>query len=202
MKVLLFDLSEAKTIRKIRQKTESWSPLAKDQIIAQGMLRPIICHGGYAPDSAKRAVIWANGGKLSGTFELIDVTTNKQPPALPSVVYTGTLEEAGSHIWGGNNYVADFSDFRQEGLFWIPIKSPSLTYSESGNPCILIWRRRGPNGSLTSAAAAKCRAGTRHVTPRMSSSGKTASVWTRRAAGTMPGITVNGWEPERPVCWR
>ncbi|MCD6334633.1 MAG: glycoside hydrolase family 9 protein [Candidatus Latescibacteria bacterium] len=122
MKVLLFDLSEAKTITKIRQKTESWSPLAKDQIIAQGMLRPIICHGGYAPDSAKRAVIWANGGKLSGTFELIDVTTNKQPPALPSVVYTGTLEEAGSHIWGGNNYVADFSDFRQEGLFWIRLK--------------------------------------------------------------------------------
>lgn len=29
MKVLLFGLSEAKTIRKIRQKTESWSPLAE-----------------------------------------------------------------------------------------------------------------------------------------------------------------------------
>ncbi|RLF38184.1 MAG: hypothetical protein DRN21_05565, partial [Thermoplasmata archaeon] len=81
MKQLLFDLSEAKTIRKIRQRTESWSPLAEGQIIAQGTLRPIISHGGYASDGLKKAVIWANGGKLTGGFELVDVTTNKQPPA-------------------------------------------------------------------------------------------------------------------------
>ena len=71
MKELRFDLSQAKTIRKIRQRTESWFPLAEGQIIAQGILRPIICHGGYALDGAKKAVIWANGGKLRGGFELI-----------------------------------------------------------------------------------------------------------------------------------
>lgn len=122
MKERLYDLSEAKTIRKIRQQTQSWSPLADGQIIAQNTLRPIIAHGGYAPEGVKKAVIWANGGKLSGSFELIDVTINKQPPDEPPVVYTGRLKEAGSHIWGGNNYVADFSDFRQEGLFYLRLK--------------------------------------------------------------------------------
>ena len=38
MKELRFDLSEAKSIRRIRQRTESWSPLADGQIIAQGTL--------------------------------------------------------------------------------------------------------------------------------------------------------------------
>ena len=122
MKQLLFDLSEAKTIKKIRQRTESWSPLAEGQIIAQGTLRPIISHGGYASDGLKKAVIWANGGKLTGGFELVDVTTNKQPPASASVVYTGKLKPAGSHIWGGNNYVADFSDFRREGLYCLRLR--------------------------------------------------------------------------------
>jgi len=117
MKELRFDLSEAKTIRKIRQRTESWSPLADGQIIAQGTLRPIVCHGGYDVEGVKKAVVWANGGKLTGSFELIDVTVNKQPPGKPPVVYTGRLKEAGFHIWGGNNYIADFSDFKREGLY-------------------------------------------------------------------------------------
>jgi len=122
MKEVRFDLSEAKTIRKIRRKTESWSPLAEGQIIAQGTLRPIISHGGYALDGTKEAVIWANSGKLTGGFELIDVTVNKQPPAPPPVVYTGKLKSAGFHIWGGNNYIADFSDFRREGLYCLRLR--------------------------------------------------------------------------------
>ncbi|MCK4700167.1 MAG: hypothetical protein KAT38_07525, partial [Bacteroidales bacterium] len=52
-------IKQARTIRRIRQQTDSWSPLAPDQIIAQPTLRPIISHGGYAVDGVKRAVIWA-----------------------------------------------------------------------------------------------------------------------------------------------
>jgi len=122
MKELRFDLSEAKSIRKIRQRTESWSPLADGQIIAQGTLRPIVCHGGYDVEGIKRAVIWANRGRLTGGFELIDVTKNKQPPGEAPVVYTGRLKEAGFHIWGGNNYIADFSDFRREGLYCLRLR--------------------------------------------------------------------------------
>ena len=122
MKELRFDLSEAKSIRRIRQRTESWSPLADGQIISQGTLRPIVCHGGYDVEGIKRAVIWANRGRFTGSFELIDVTTNKQPPGEAAVVYTGRLKEAGFHIWGGNNYIADFSDFKREGLYCLRLK--------------------------------------------------------------------------------
>ena len=122
MQMLKFELSEAKTIRKLSQSTQSWSTLSPGQIIAQTNLRPIICHGGYAPFSSKKALIWANAGSLTGEFELIDVTVNKQPPALPPVVYTGKLKKAGRHIWGGNNYIADFSDFQKEGLYCVRLK--------------------------------------------------------------------------------
>lgn len=122
MNMLKFDLSEAKTIRKLSQNPESWSDLSSGQIIAQTNLRPIICHGGYAPFGSKKALIWANAGALTGEFELIDVTVNKQPPASPPVVYTGKLQKAGWHIWGGNNYFADSSDFQREGLYCIRLK--------------------------------------------------------------------------------
>ena len=115
-------LKQARTIRRIRQKTDSWSPLAPNQIIAQPCLRPIISHGGYAVDGVKKAVIWANNTKLTGKFELIDALNNVQHPDSQPVVYTGELIETGNHIWGGNNYIADFSDFRKEGLYLIRVK--------------------------------------------------------------------------------
>ena len=115
-------LKQARTIRRIKQQLDSWSPLAANQIIAQPTLRPIISHGGYAVDGVKRAVIWANNTKLTGEFELIDALNNVQHPDLQPVVYSGNLIETGNHIWGGNNYIADFSDFNQEGLYFIRIK--------------------------------------------------------------------------------
>ncbi|RLE98104.1 MAG: hypothetical protein DRJ63_08190 [Thermoprotei archaeon] len=121
MKELRFDLSQAKTIRRIRQQTDSWSPLAEGQIIAQKYLKPIVCHAGYDVNGVKQAVVWANSGELTGYFEIIDVSTNKQPPGKPSVVYRGKLKKWGRHIWGGNNYIADFSDFKKEGVYWIKL---------------------------------------------------------------------------------
>ena len=115
-------LKQARTIRRIRQKTDSWSPLAPNQIIAQPTLRPIISHGGYAVDGVKRAVIWANNTKLTGKFELIDALNNVQHPDPQPVVYTGDLIETGNHIWGGNNYIANFSDFKKEGLYFVRLK--------------------------------------------------------------------------------
>ncbi len=115
-------IKQARMIRRIRQKIDSWSPLASGQIIAQPTLRPIISHGGYASYGTKKAVIWANNSKLTGTFELLDALNNRQHPAPQPVVYSGNLEETGNHIWGGNNYTADFSDFQKEGLYFIRVK--------------------------------------------------------------------------------
>ncbi|MFH1748877.1 MAG: glycoside hydrolase family 9 protein, partial [Planctomycetota bacterium] len=115
-------LKQARTIRRIRQKLDSWSPLADGQIIAQETLRPIVCHGGYDTRGTKHAVIWANGGKLTGEFELIDALHNRQHPAKQPVVYRGPLQERGSHIWGGHNYTADFSDFKDEGLYFVRLR--------------------------------------------------------------------------------
>ncbi len=115
-------IKQARMIRRIRQKTDSWSPLASGQIIAQPTLRPIISHGGYAVDGTKKAVIWSNNTKITGTFELLDALNNRQHPDAQPVVYSGNLEETGNHIWGGNNYVADFSDFTKEGLYFIRVK--------------------------------------------------------------------------------
>ena len=73
-------LKQARTIRRIRQRLRSWSPLAQGQIIAQQTLRPIISHGGYAANGTKKAVIWANNSKLTGRFELLDALKNRQHP--------------------------------------------------------------------------------------------------------------------------
>jgi len=115
-------LKQSRTIRRIRQKMDSWSKPAAGQIIAQQTLRPIVCHGGYDSRGTKTAVIWANGTKLTGEFELIDVLHNRQHPAAQPVVYRGPLREKGFHIWGGNNYVADFSGFKQEGLYRVRLR--------------------------------------------------------------------------------
>jgi endoglucanase len=115
-------LKQARTIRRIKQQLDSWSPLASNQIIAQPTLRSIISHGGYAVDGVKRAVIWANNTKLTGKFELIDALNNVQHPDTQPVVYTGNLIETSNHIWGGNNYIADFSDFEKEGLYFVRLK--------------------------------------------------------------------------------
>jgi hypothetical protein len=115
-------LKQSRTIRRIRPRLQSWSPLAPQQVIAQQTLRPIISHGGYAADGVKRAVVWANSSRLSGSFELIDALRNRQHPARQPVVYRGRLEPVGFHIWGGNNYLADFSDFKKEGLFYLRLR--------------------------------------------------------------------------------
>ena len=115
-------VKQARTIRRIKQQLDSWSPLAANQIIAQPTLRPIISHGGYAVDGVKKAVIWANNTKLTGKFELIDALNNVQHPAPQPVVCTGDLIETENHIWGGNNYIADFSDFKKEGLYFVRLK--------------------------------------------------------------------------------
>jgi endoglucanase len=115
-------IKQARTIRRIRQRMDSWSPLAPDQIIAQETLRPIISHGGYAVNGTKRAVIWANNSKLTGQFELIDALNNVQHPDAQPVVYSGDLIEKDNHIWGGNNYIADFSDFKKEGIYFVRLK--------------------------------------------------------------------------------
>ena len=115
-------LRQSRTIRWLRQQTESWSGLREGQIIAQKTLQPILCHGGYDPQSVKTAVIWANNMALSGTFEIIDCALNRQHPAQQSVVYAGEIEPAGTHIWGGNNYIADFSGFHAEGMYRVRLK--------------------------------------------------------------------------------
>ncbi|MEA3495803.1 MAG: glycoside hydrolase family 9 protein, partial [Bacteroidota bacterium] len=113
-------IETARTIRRIKQQTDSWSPLAENQIIAQPTtIRPIVAHGGYHQLGNKRAVIWTNNKKLSGYFEIINLNNNKQHPATQPVVYRGKLEDAGFHIWGGNNLIADFSDFNELGFYKI-----------------------------------------------------------------------------------
>ncbi|MCD6217363.1 glycoside hydrolase family 9 protein [bacterium] len=115
-------IKQARTLRRIRPQIDSWSKLASGQIIAQKTLKPIICHAGYDINGTKSAVIWANSKKLSGTFELLDATRNRQHPAPQPVVYTGQLKCTGFHIWGGNNYVADFSDFKTPGLYYLRLR--------------------------------------------------------------------------------
>lgn len=110
-----------KTLRYIKAKTESWSELAPDQIIAQKTIKPIIAHAGYEPNSPKFAVIWTNNIQYTGQFEIIDLLNNNQPPKEP-IVYTGNLKSYGNHIWGGNNLIADFSDFKKPGFYKIRLK--------------------------------------------------------------------------------
>ncbi len=112
-------LRQARTIRRIRARTESWSPLAPGQIIAQETLQPIVCHAGYDVNGAKTAVVWANDGKLTGEFQLLDAAKNRQHPASQPIVYRGKLTDTGFHIWGGNTYIADFTDFRKPGLYLV-----------------------------------------------------------------------------------
>ena len=115
-------IKQARTIRRIKQQLDSWSPLAPNHIIAQEVLRPIISHGGYAVNGTKKAVIWANNTNLTGKFELIDALNNVQHPDPQPVVYSGNLQETSAHIWGGKNYIADFTDFKKEGLYFVRLK--------------------------------------------------------------------------------
>ena len=99
-----------KTVRKIRQMKESWSAMAPGQIIAQPNLRPIVSQGGYHPKGVKQAVIWANSERLDGSFQVIDIGKDE-------VVYEGELRDVGSHIWGGNTFIADFSELKTPGRY-------------------------------------------------------------------------------------
>ncbi len=115
-------IKQARTLRRIRPQIDSWSDLASGQIIAQKTLKPIICHAGYDINGTKTAVIWANAKNLSGTFELLDATRNRQHPAPQPVVYTGQLKYTGFHIWGGNNYIANFSDLKAPGSYYLRLR--------------------------------------------------------------------------------
>lgn len=114
-----FMYSHPISIRRIKPKTVSWSPLAKDQIIAQPFIQPIVSSGGYDTKGIKRAIVWLNNTRMTGNFELIDATRNLQDPTRQAVVYTGKLKPAGRHIWGGNNLIADFSDFQKPGFYFV-----------------------------------------------------------------------------------
>jgi len=103
------------TVRKLRMMKESWSDLAPGQIIAQLNVRPIVSHGGWHQKGVKQALVWANARKLEGIFQVVEVEQNK-------VVYEGRLREVGSHIWGGNTLVADFSDFQTQGRYKIRLE--------------------------------------------------------------------------------
>lgn len=115
-------IKQARTLRRIRPQIDSWSELANDQIIAQKTLKPIICHAGYDINGTKTAVVWANAMNLTGIFELLDATRNRQHPAPQPVVYRGQLKHTGFHIWGGNNYIADFSNFKTPGLYFLRLR--------------------------------------------------------------------------------
>ncbi|MFH1748882.1 MAG: glycoside hydrolase family 9 protein [Planctomycetota bacterium] len=145
----------ARTVRRIVQQIDSWSPLAQGQIIAQAAaVRPIVSHGGYHEHGTKRAVIWTNDRVLSGSFEIVEQSSNRQQPATQSVVYRGALENAGKHIWGGNNLVADFSDFREPGLYRIrlrldqDVKEICDSYSFSIRPSLYLELARKAAGFL------------------------------------------------------
>ncbi|MCD4747421.1 MAG: glycoside hydrolase family 9 protein, partial [Bacteroidales bacterium] len=56
---------------------------------------------------------------MSGYFEIINQNNNRQHPATQPVVYKGKLKDAGFHIWGGNNLIADFSEFNESGSYKI-----------------------------------------------------------------------------------
>lgn len=109
------------TIRYIKAKTESWSELAPGQIIAQKTIKPIIAYAGYEGKGAKTAVVWTNKREFTGSFELIDLRKNAQPPLEP-VVYRGELRPYGMSIWGGNVLIADFSTFTKVGYYKIRLK--------------------------------------------------------------------------------
>ncbi len=115
-------MKQARTLRRLQQQIFSWSELAEGQIIAQPSVRPIVCHAGYDVDGIKIAVVWTNNMKVDGEFELIDARHNVQHPAPQAVIYRGKLRFFGKHIWGGYNYIADFTDFRKEGLYFIRLK--------------------------------------------------------------------------------
>ena len=112
-----FMYSHPITIRKIKQKIESWSALAPGQIIAQPFIQPIVSSGGYDTRGVKRAIVWLNNEEMKGTFEIIDVTRNLQDPTRQAVCYKGELKYWGRHKWGGNILVADFTEFQQPGFY-------------------------------------------------------------------------------------
>jgi len=125
------------SIRKIRQKTASWSSLAQGQIIAQPLIQPIVSSGGYDSRGVKRAVVWLNNEQMTGTYEVIDVTRNLQDPTRQTVCYTGKLQPAGSHTWGGNNLVADFSDFQKPGFYLLRIHLDQTIETVDTSPFII-----------------------------------------------------------------
>ena len=116
-----FKWSHPLSIRRIRPKVESFSPLAPGQVIAQPFIQPIVSSGGYDTKGLKRAIVWLNDTRDSGTFEVIDVTRNLQDPTRQAVSYRGSLVPAGRHAWGGNTLIADFSGLRRPGFYIVRV---------------------------------------------------------------------------------
>jgi len=113
-----------RTLRKLGSKTESWSPLAPGQIIAQPKLRPIVSQEGYYTDGVKTSAVWTNGREACGSFYLIDAVSG-------GIVYEGELRPWGYHIWGGYNLIADFSSFRKEGCYKLRVRIRGVEAEDS-----------------------------------------------------------------------
>ena len=103
------------SVRYLLPDTLSWTPLAKNQIIASGKLKPVLPHAGFHPSSEKKAVLWTNALIEKGIFEIKDLTNSK-------VIYRDSLQPWGGHPWGGNNLIADFSSLQQPGNYQLHIR--------------------------------------------------------------------------------
>ena len=76
---------------------------------------------GYEPDSIKKTII--RGKQLPAQFQIVDMDTNE-------VVYTGVLEEQGyDEATGEYSSYGDFSEFTQEGQYFIECEIVGQSYS-------------------------------------------------------------------------
>jgi len=72
-KELFSVLSQAETIRRVRQEPERCSPLAEWQMIAKKFIEPIICHGWY--DVKSDEILNGIVGGDDERFDMADLRT-------------------------------------------------------------------------------------------------------------------------------
>lgn len=78
---------------------------------------------GYQKDAAKKAIIVSESPLAVTEFSIFDVLTNEEQATFSSVTDTGPFERF------NNTYSLDFTDFKQEGAYYIKIKdvySPTI----------------------------------------------------------------------------
>ncbi len=103
------------SVRYIVSDSLSWTPPAKNQIIAARELKPVLPHAGFHPLAEKKAVLWTNTLSETGSFEIKDLTSG-------NIVYKDSLQSWGFHPWGGNNLLADFSALQIPGYYQLHIR--------------------------------------------------------------------------------